>query len=236
MLQVTQIIFIHGKNIVEAAEVIGTHLTGPQAVKIIATPGPGLTRPVIGFMPDMPVAGTGRIHLDTMNKARCTHALGELRQIIADLRPPILDDMGLAAALKWYVQGFEGRRGVRDVFILDGEPLRLPSEFETVLFRIAQESLTNVAKHAAASTVTVMLRFAPGTVCLLVEDDGQGFDTHGSRFGGWGLLGMQERASLLGGQCVIDSTPKVGTRVWTTAPLPAPMLEMDNDTSETVVG
>ncbi|MCB0199140.1 MAG: GAF domain-containing sensor histidine kinase [Anaerolineae bacterium] len=169
-------------------------------------------------------------------KGFSTHALGELRQIIADLRPPILDDMGLAAALKWYVQGFEGRRGVRGVFILDGEPLRLPSEFETVLFRIAQESLTNVAKHAAASTVTVMLRFAPGTVCLLVEDDGQGFDTHGSRFGGWGLLGMQERASLLGGQCVIDSTPKVGTRVWTTAPLPAPMLEMDNDTSETVVG
>ncbi|MEZ4770982.1 MAG: GAF domain-containing sensor histidine kinase [Caldilineales bacterium] len=169
-------------------------------------------------------------------KGFSTHALGELRQIIADLRPPILDDMGLAAALKWYVQGFEGRRGIRGTYILEGQPIRLPSEFETVLFRIAQESLTNVAKHAGATTVTVMLRFAPGTVCLLIEDDGRGFDANANRMGGWGLLGMRERASLLGGQCLIDSTPGKGTRVWTTVPLPAAMLEMDNDANQIVVG
>lgn len=164
-------------------------------------------------------------------KGFSTNALGELRQIIADLRPPILDDMGLAAALKWYVQGFEGRRAIRGTFVLEGQPLRLPSAYETVLFRIAQESLTNVAKHAGASKVMVMLRFTPGTVSLLVEDDGHGFDLQAGSGGGWGLLGMQERASLLGGQCLIDSTPGGGTRVWTTAPLPAPMMETTHDGS-----
>ncbi|MCB0244948.1 MAG: sensor histidine kinase, partial [Anaerolineae bacterium] len=151
-------------------------------------------------------------------------------------RPPILDDMGLAAALKWYVQGFEGRRGIAGTFVLEGAPLRLPSEFETVLFRIAQESLTNVAKHAQASAVTVLLRFTPGMVSLLVEDDGRGFDANTRGLGGWGLLGMQERASLLGGECRVDSTAGEGTRVWTTVPLPAELLEMDYDTSESVVG
>lgn len=169
-------------------------------------------------------------------KSFSTNALGELRQIISDLRPPILDDMGLAAALKWYVQGFEGRRGIAGTFVLEGAPLRLPSEFETVLFRIAQESLTNVAKHAEASAVTVLLRFTPGTVSLLVEDDGRGFDANTRGLGGWGLLGMQERASLLGGQCRVDSTAGEGTRVWTTVPLPAELLEMNYDTSKPVVG
>lgn len=158
-------------------------------------------------------------------KSFSTHALGELRQIISDLRPPILDDMGLAAALKWYVQGFEGRRAIAGAFILDGDPLRLPSEHETVLFRIAQESLTNVAKHAAASAVTVLLRFEPGRVCLLVEDNGRGFAAGEAHSGGWGLLGMQERAALLGGQCLVESQPGQGTRVWTTVPLPANTLE-----------
>ena len=170
-------------------------------------------------------------------KSFSTNALGELRQIISDLRPPILDDMGLAATLKWYVQGFEERRGIAGTFLLEGEPLRLPSEFETVLFRIAQEALTNVAKHAGASEVTVMLRFVPGTVCLLIEDNGRGFDAQARvGVGGWGLLGMKERASLLGGQCLIDSKPGQGTRVWTTAPLPANTLERNDDASETVVG
>jgi signal transduction histidine kinase len=155
-------------------------------------------------------------------KSFSTNALGELRQIISDLRPPILDDMGLAAALKWYVQGFQARRGIEGDFILDGDPVRLPPEFEIVLFRIAQEALTNVAKHAAATAVTVVLQFAPGYVCLIVEDNGRGFDAGHSRGGGWGLLGMQERAALLGGHSIVDSTPGQGTRVWATVSLAAP--------------
>lgn len=159
-----------------------------------------------------------------------TAALGELRQIIADLRPAILDDMGLAAALQWYTQGIQDRRDVEVEFILEGSPLRLPAEVETVLFRIAQEALTNIAKHAQATHATVVLRFAPGTVCLIVEDDGIGFDPaqvliHQEPRPGWGLLGIQERVALLGGQYAIDSAPGRGTRVWVTVPLPDDLME-----------
>jgi signal transduction histidine kinase len=159
-----------------------------------------------------------------------TTALGELRHIIADLRPAILDDMGLAAALKWYMQGFQDRWQVDGEFILEGSPLRLPAEVETVLFRIAQEALTNIAKHAWASQATLVLRFAPGIVCLIVEDDGVGFDpakvlAHQAPRPGWGLLGIQERVALLGGQYAIDSAPGQGTRVWVTVPLPNDVTE-----------
>ena len=132
--------------------------------------------------------------------------------------------MGLAAALKWYVQAYEKRRSIQSTFVLQGTPSRLPSEIETVLFRINQEALTNIAKHAAAAHVTVTLAFQPSQVWLLVEDDGRGFDpeqvlqrtTPGA---GWGLLGMKERASLIGGQVEIDSTPGKGTRITTAVPL-----------------
>lgn len=157
-------------------------------------------------------------------RAFATQALGELRQIIADLRPSILDDMGLAAALQWYVQGFEQRRGIATVFEVTGTPTRLPSEYETVLFRITQEALSNIAKHAAATRVAVRLTFAATHVTLAMEDNGQGFDL--SRFlrrngqqTGWGLLGMQERAALLGGRCQIDSQPGAGTRIEVYVPL-----------------
>lgn len=157
-------------------------------------------------------------------RAFATQALGELRQIIADLRPSILDDMGLAAALQWYVQGFEQRRGIATVFEVAGTPMRLPSEYETVLFRITQEALSNIAKHAAATRVAVRLAFAATHVTLTMEDNGQGFDpSHFLRRNGqqtgWGLLGMQERAALLGGRCQIDSQPGAGTRIEVYVPL-----------------
>ena len=105
-----------------------------------------------------------------------TIALGELRQIISDLRPSQLDDLGLVAALQWYVQEFETRRSINTEFIVEGSGIRLPTEYETVLFRITQEALTNVAKHAQATTVTVTLQFSAAQICLTVEDDGRGFD------------------------------------------------------------
>lgn len=173
-------------------------------------------------------------------KTYSTEALGELHQIIADLRPSILDDMGLAAALKWYVQGLEDRyAAIRSEFILEGDPVRLPSQHETVLFRIAQEALANVAKHAQASQVTVVLRFAPRWVCLIVEDNGVGFVPEQVLHGkgvrpGWGLLGIQERAALLGGQYAIESEPGRGTQVWVSVPLTAQGQEngdVDNPTA-----
>lgn len=147
-----------------------------------------------------------------------TDAIGELRQIIADLRPALLDDMGLEAALDWYIQDFQRRHNIRTFLDVQGSIKRLPSEYETVLFRITQEALTNVAKHARASQVTVQLEMAPTRVSLVIEDDGIGFDarkllaSNASRTA-WGLLGIQERTILMGGDCSIIATPGHGTLV-----------------------
>jgi signal transduction histidine kinase len=167
-------------------------------------------------------------------KSFSTHALGELRQIIADLRPSILDDMGLAAALKWYVQSFEQRRSIQCTFVQEGPSMRLPTNYETVLFRITQEALTNIAKHAQASQVTVKLETFPAQVRLCIADNGRGFDpqkaaqTGATGGGGWGLLGMRERAALLDGQLEIDSAPGRGARVCVTVPLTSELRHAEN--------
>jgi signal transduction histidine kinase len=161
-----------------------------------------------------------------------THALGELRHIIADLRPSQLDDLGLVAALQWYVQEFEKRYAIRTNFAVEGNRSRLPTEYETVLFRITQEALINVAKHANASQAGVKLEIYPAQVCVIVKDDGRGFDLdktlRGDRRAGWGLLGIQERALLLGGQCEIDSRPGRGTHIRVTIPLMAEVQDAED--------
>jgi signal transduction histidine kinase len=154
-----------------------------------------------------------------------TNALTELRRIIADLRPSQLDDLGLVAALRWYVQAFHQRRGIEAEFVLQGEPARLPAETETVLFRITQEALTNVAKHAEATRVTVSLETEPTQVAVMIADNGRGFapdnvlQNERPHTSGWGLLGIRERTRLLGGDCTIQSTPGQGSRIRVTIPL-----------------
>jgi signal transduction histidine kinase len=146
-----------------------------------------------------------------------TDAIGELRRIIADLRPPQLDDLGLVAALRWYVQSFRQRHAQLEVDLsIEGESIRLPRHTETTLFRIVQEAMTNIAKHADASHVIVDLAIRPGTLTLLIEDNGRGFDlerTWQRQQSGWGILGIRERANLLGAECHIDSAPGKGARV-----------------------
>jgi signal transduction histidine kinase len=168
-------------------------------------------------------------------KSYSTSALGELHQIIADLRPSILDDMGLAAALKWYVQSYQQRRSLPTELIVEGTSFRLPAEYETVLFRITQEALTNIAKHARATRVVVTLGFSPAEVSLQIKDNGRGFDPglvlqRTGRSSGWGLLGMRERASLIGGQVAIESSPGQGTRIRVTVPTSRELLRV-KDTS-----
>jgi len=149
-------------------------------------------------------------------------ALQELRDLIGDLRPSILDDLGLVPAMQAQVKEFEARTGVDAGFMTDGSRRRLPTEIETVLFRIAQESLTNVAKHAEAQHVLVRLIFDEQAVQLIVTDDGCGFDPEeavsadGRGRRAWGLLGIQERITLVGGGCEFASRPGRGTtvRVW----------------------
>ena len=152
-------------------------------------------------------------------------ALQELRDLISDLRPSILDDMGLVPAIQAQVKEFEARTGVDAGFMTDGPRRRLPSEIETVIFRIAQESLTNVAKHAEAEHALVRLIFDDQTVQLIVTDDGHGFDPEEALSAddrerrAWGLLGIQERINLVGGGCEIASQQGRGTTVRCWVPL-----------------
>ena len=158
-------------------------------------------------------------------------ALQELRDLIRDLRPSILDDLGLVPAVQAQVKEFEARTGVDAGLMTDGPRRRLPSEMETVIFRIVQESLTNVAKHADAQHVLVRLIFNESAVQLIVTDDGRGFDPEealsadGRERRAWGLLGIQERITLVGGGCEFASRADRGTtvRVW------APLNEASNE-------
>ena len=151
-------------------------------------------------------------------------ALEDVHRLIYDLRPSVLDDLGLAAGLRWYAETRLQPSGIRPVVMVTGDERRLPAEMETALFRIGQEAISNVAWHAQASNVLVGLDFRDGHVALEVEDDGVGFDVaslteSADQRRGWGILGMRERASLLGGTFQITSEPANGTRVKVTVPL-----------------
>jgi signal transduction histidine kinase len=162
-----------------------------------------------------------------------TQALGELRQIIADLRPSHLDDLGLIPALRWYFSKIEARYALRTHFEVNGFQKRLPAECETILFRITQEAITNVIKHADANEVLIRLAIEPPQVNLSITDDGKGFIpaqvlSRKPTLSGWGLLGMQERVSLLGGRMKIDSAPGEGTRISITV-FPVTWEQADDD-------
>lgn len=142
----------------------------------------------------------------------------EVRQVMADLRPPMLDDYGLLPALGWLVDQVGGRTGLR-VSVGGHEPdPRLGAETELALFRIAQEALTNVVKHAAASRAEVRLAQDGSRVTISVTDDGRGFAVDAPRGSGagrsaWGLAIMEERATAVGGELTVRSAPGEGTRV-----------------------
>lgn len=165
---------------------------------------------------------------------RCLHNLHDLidrslqgvRTIIADLRPSLLDDLGLAAALRWQVVNRLEEAGVRVDLQVRGEGRRLSPVIETALYRVLQEAINNILKHAQASYVEIDLDLSePDHVSARLEDNGQGFDPEclnaSPRTGrGMGLFGMQERANLVGGMLQIDSAPGDGTEIRITIPLP----------------
>jgi PAS domain S-box-containing protein len=146
-------------------------------------------------------------------------------RLVWELRPTALDDLGLRAALANYVQDWSKRVGVAAELhtwgLLDE---RLASDIETTLYRIAQEALNNVAKHARATKVDIILERRPDQVLLIVEDDGAGFDPVGTTGGrrGFGLLGMQERAALVGASLQIESEPGKGTTILVRMSIAAP--------------
>jgi signal transduction histidine kinase len=146
-------------------------------------------------------------------------ALNETRHAIAGLRPPVLDDLGLAASLESLARS----TSLPNVQV-DTVSTQLPEHVETAVYRIAQEALQNVMKHASAAHVQLRLSVATGAVVLEISDDGVGFDPSARREragpAGYGLPGMQQRAELLGGQLTADSTPGRGTVVRLRVPLP----------------
>ncbi|MGE5220939.1 MAG: sensor histidine kinase, partial [Omnitrophica WOR_2 bacterium] len=141
-------------------------------------------------------------------------SLNELQRIIGDLRPSHLDDLGLAAAIRWYCHDLEERVPFDIHLDIQGEASEIPAEVKTAVFRITQEALTNVIRHSSAENVEIRLNFQDNTVQLVVEDDGAGFDISemtSAKRPAWGVLGMEERASLLGGRLEIYSSPGKGT-------------------------
>ena len=147
-------------------------------------------------------------------------ALQDVRNLAVELRPTALDDFGLIAALERLAGTFSDRTGIRAAVAATLGESRLPAETETVIYRLVQEALTNVVKHAAASEVGIVLTRRDGGVSAVVEDDGQGFAESDVRSDALGLLGMRERLALLGGTLAIESTPGQGTAVIAYLPLP----------------
>lgn len=148
-------------------------------------------------------------------------ALEDVRRVAVDLRPTILDDLGLSAALEWRVDELNKQSGLHAVFTAEGMEQRLARTTELVLYRVGQEALSNVHRHAAASKVTVSLR-RDGDCCILhVADNGVGFDPAAIERAdghGLGLLGMRERVAIVGGELEIISRPGAGAIITARVP------------------
>ncbi|MBA3533810.1 MAG: HAMP domain-containing protein [Ardenticatenales bacterium] len=154
-----------------------------------------------------------------------TRTVAEVRQFSRDLRPLLLEDVGLEAALRQMLREMERHEGVENELVIEGSfrPDELDDELEVTIYRITQEALNNIRKHANASRVSVTLSFLEGAVRLVVRDDGQGFslaeaDDLAQR-GSFGLMGIRERARLFGGVFEVESEPGEGTCVSVQLPL-----------------
>jgi two-component system sensor histidine kinase UhpB len=152
-------------------------------------------------------------------------ALEHLRRIAMELRPAILDDLGLVEALRWQAEEFQKQTGVPITLRVQGRIERLPRQVELVLYRVAQEALTNITRHARATRVEVTLNCSTEQLELFIADDGVGFDPEAvrrSRARSLGLMGMAERLALIGGTLEIDSAPGKGTRIRARVPAGGP--------------
>lgn len=165
--------------------------------------------------------------------ASVEHALDQVRNLSLDLRPSLLDDLGLVAALRWYVARQTRLAGFVLHFSADELGGRLTPALETACFRVAQEALTNVVRHAQAHEVWVALH-CQGELCLTIRDDGVGFNVaaaqaHAAHGGSFGLLGMRERVGIVGGRLTISSSPGHGSQIHACFSLQRPPVAHDNE-------
>jgi PAS domain S-box-containing protein len=152
-----------------------------------------------------------------------------VRRIAMELRPGVLDDLGLVAALEWQLIDFEKRTGIRCEFFPPMEEISLDDDLSTALFRIFQEALTNVARHSGATEISVHLRADADSSTLEVEDNGKGIEQEQALSSkSLGLLGMRERAQMFGGRITVTGTPGIGTKVTVEIP-PVEKRKMDWD-------
>ena len=175
-----------------------------------------------------------QLSMDKLEEMRgiALKSLDDIHHVIQNLRPSVLDDLGLGAAVKWLLDKNLSEKGIRYYLTIDAEmEERFDPQVEITLFRIIQEAIINIARHARAENVIVILRAQDHSVFVDIEDDGEGFDVHsmlrytsdGGR--GLGLLGMKERTSLLDGKLEICSAPGSGTKISVRVPLGKPIEE-----------
>ena len=165
------------------------------------------------------------------SEQRMREAAGELRELVVatlqdvrrlavQLRPKALDDFGLVPALEHLAHTFTEATGIAVQLEAQLGADRLPAETETALYRIVQEALTNIVKHAQARNVSILLVRRDHNATAVIEDDGRGFTAEGEHAGGVGLLGMRERVALLDGRLTVESSPEQGTTIAVEVPLP----------------
>jgi signal transduction histidine kinase len=164
------------------------------------------------------------------------NSLTELQRLISDLRPSHLDDLGLSAAIRWYAGSLQERTGLALKVEVAGHEKPITTAAKTTIFRIVQEALNNVVKHAKASSVNIILIYETEVVRVRIKDDGRGFDVSAKKnqAGGrtpLGLVGMQERASLLNGSFFVTSLPGHGTLVEVSVPYHQEETEVEDENS-----
>ncbi|MDP2917303.1 MAG: histidine kinase [Dehalococcoidia bacterium] len=157
-------------------------------------------------------------------RALAAQTLNEVHNLAVELRPSLLDDLGLASAIQRYAEEYSAKMNINiDSHVSGLSEQRLPPEIEVAVYRIIQEALTNIAKYAGAKNVSIVLRRRDSSLVAIVEDDGKGFDVNETMFSSdgkqLGLFGMYERASLIGGKLSIESYPGSGTTVFLEVPL-----------------
>jgi signal transduction histidine kinase len=152
-------------------------------------------------------------------KALAEQALRTVRDLAMGLRPAMLDELGLIPALEWQGREHSRRTGIPVSLEVEGELAQLPEEYRTCVYRVVQEALTNIAKHASARRILIGVRAGNDVLSISVKDDGKGFEPRGPYRGGMGLLGMAERVKKLGGELEVISQAGQGTSILAQMPL-----------------
>ena len=182
--------------------------------------GQALTSILLGLRAVEEAAGPDAMRTAASNlRELVVGTLQDVRRLAVQLRPKALDDFGLVAAVERLVQTFSEATAIRVDLEAQLGDARLPAEVETTLYRIVQEALTNIVKHAGASRVSILLVRRRGTATVVIEDDGQGFDPSELREEGIGIIGMRERVELHEGRLTVESTPGSGATLAAEVPL-----------------